>query len=205
MNSHKPIETVVFSDAIKKMQETFGVRAQNEILDDNSGWATDLTENIKQWIEMRDSLYLGTASTAGQPYIQHRGGPAGFVKVLDQRTLGFADFSGNQQYITTGNLSENESAFIFFMSYETRQRVKFWGTAEVSDDPDLRDRLTPRDYNARAERAILFHVDAWSVNCPQHITPRYTEGDIQKAVRALQSRIMELEAELADLRTASSS
>lgn len=203
MTSDKAIDAIVFSDAIKQVQERMGSRVQNEITDDNSGWARDLTENIKQWIALRDSLYLGTASAAGQPYIQHRGGPAGFVQVLDQRTLGFADFSGNRQYITTGNLSENTSAFIFFMSYETRQRVKFWGKAEIVEEHAIRERLMPRGYEAIAERAILFHVEAWSVNCPQHINPRYTEGDIQKAVRGLQNRIVELETELAALKSGS--
>ncbi len=201
MISDKPIEDVVFSDAVKRTQERLGSRAQNITAGDSSGWARDLTDNIRQWIELRDSLYLGTASVAGQPYIQHRGGPAGFVKVLDQRTLGFADFSGNRQYISTGNLSENPSAFIFFMSYETRQRVKFWGTAETVMDPVLRDRLMPAGYDATAERAILFHVEAWSVNCPQHINPRFTEPDIQKAVRGLQDRIVELETELAAIKS----
>ncbi len=200
MTSDKTIETVVFSDAVKRMQEKLGSRAQNEVLNDNTGWARDLTDNISEWIAMRDSLYLGTASAAGQPYIQHRGGPAGFVNVLDRRTLGFADFSGNKQYITTGNLSENDSAFIFFMSYETRQRVKFWGKAEIAEDPVILDRLMPDGYSAKAERAILFHVDAWSVNCPQHINPRFTEGDIHKAVRGLQNRIIELETELTALK-----
>ena len=138
-------------------------------------WSDRVTPDLARFIGERDSFYLGTASADGQPYIQHRGGPKGFLKVVDDHTLAFADFSGNAQYISIGNLMENDKAFIFLMDYPNRKRIKIWGTARyVEDDQDVLGQLIDPEYPARPERALVFTVDAWDVNCPQHITPRYT-------------------------------
>ena len=129
----------------------------------------------------RDTFFLATVNSAGQPYAQHRGGPPGFLKVLDDHTLGFADYGGNQQYISVGNLADNPKAFIFLMDFVNRRRIKIWGRAEVvEDDADLLSRLSDPDYSGRPERAFLFHVEAWDSNCPQHITPRFTEEEAKR-------------------------
>ncbi len=147
------------------------------------------------------SVFLGTASSDGQPYIQHRGGPRGFLKVLDETTIGLADFAGNRQYITTGNLAENVKAFLFLVDYAQRRRIKIWGTARVvEDDPELVARLMPEDYKARGEQAILFSVAAWDVNCPQHIPQRFDAADVAAAIAERDARIAVLEAEIASLR-----
>jgi len=144
---------------------------------------------------MMDSFYLSTSNTSGQPYTQHRGGPNGFLKVIDNRTLAFADFSGNRQYITAGNLSENNKAFIFLMDYPSKTRIKIWGTAKVvEDDKELLESLSDSTYKAKLERAIVFTVKAWDVNCRQHIQQRFTEEDIDKITAPLDERILELEA-----------
>ena len=194
------VSDVVFSESIRKMQDHMGTAEKHRVADDSTGWATELSEDAGKWIEMRDSFYLGTAGLNGQPYIQHRGGPPGFVRVINKTSFAFADFAGNQQYISTGNLLENPKAFAFFMSYETRQRLKFWGRARFVEDEAQIRALMPSGYRARAERAIVFEIEAWSVNCPQHITPRYRESDIQNAVSQLQHKIANLELELANLK-----
>jgi predicted pyridoxine 5'-phosphate oxidase superfamily flavin-nucleotide-binding protein len=151
-----------------------------------------------------DMFYLGTASAEGQPYIQYRGGPPGFLKVLDDRTLAFADFGGNRQYITLGNLSENPRAFIFLMDYANRRRVKLWGTARVVEDDDkLLERLSDLEYPGEVERALVFTVEAWDINCPQHIQPRFPERQVRPVIDRLQARIGELEEELSKLRAGS--
>ena len=159
-----------------------------------------MTDDLAAFLIQRDSFYLATATAEGQPYIQHRGGAAGFLKVLDDKTLAFADFSGNRQYITSGNLGENDKAYIFLMDYPNRRRIKIWGRARVvEDDPELIEKLIDPGYAGKPERAILFTVEAWDVNCPQHITPRYTEDEILALESPLKQRIAELEAEVAAL------
>ena len=149
----------------------------------------------------RDSAYLATANSAGQPYVQHRGGPKGFIRVLDDNTLGFADFVGNRQYITTGNLAENDRAFLFLMDYAHRQRIKIWGRARVvENDAELLAKLMPEGYDARPQQAILFTIEAWDVNCPQHIPQKFDAADVAAAVAKLERRVSELEAENARLR-----
>ena len=146
-------------------------------------------------------FYLGTASAEGQPYIQYRGGSLGLLKVLDDKTLAFADFGGNRQYITLGNLSENPKAFIFLMDYANSQRVKLWGTAKVvEDDAELLDQLRDPDYPGKVGRAIVFTVEAWDINCPQHIHQRISQRQVQPVIEQLQGRIAELEAEVEKLR-----
>jgi len=198
-----PASDVAFTPAVKSVQDRLGSRGSYARIEQGSGWARTITEDLAGFIAERDSFYLGTASAEGQPYIQHRGGKPGFLKLIDERTLAFADFSGNRQYISMGNLSENDRAFIFLMDYPNRRRVKIWGHAEfVEDDSELLDRLIDADYDARPERAFVFHVEAWDVNCPQHITPRFTQDDIGTVVQelerrneALQLRIDELESQ----------
>ena len=163
----------------------------------SGGWQTTVTPDLAEFLSGLDMFYLGTANAAGQPYIQYRGGAPGFLKVLDERTLGFADFGGNRQYITLGNLSENPHAFLFLMDYVNRQRIKLWGTARViENDPDLLNKLRDTAYPGKVERAILFTVEAWDVNCQQHIHPRFSKHQIAPALEKLQQRIQELESEV---------
>ena len=166
--------------------------------------ADPVTPDLAEFLAELDMFYLGTASAEGQPYIQYRGGPPGLLKVLDDRTLAFADFGGNRQYITLGNLSENPRAFIFLMDYANQRRVKLWGTARVvEDDDELLERLSDPEYPGEVERVIVFTVEAWDINCPQHIQSRFPERQVRPVIDRLQSRIGELEQELAKLRATS--
>lgn len=190
---------IVFSPGVKAAQQARGSRAGNAA----RGFRSILTEDLRAFIAGIDTAYLATASAAGQPYAQHRGGPKGFLRVLDDRTIGFADYAGNRQYVTLGNLEENPRAFLFLMDYAQRRRVKLWGRARVvEDDPALLARLMPEGYRARPERAILFAVEAWDANCPQHIPPKLDAADVEAVVGQLQARIAALEAENAALRAA---
>jgi len=195
------VSDIAFTPAVKAEQEKRGSRMGYESMARRSDWNATITPDLEAFIAERDSFYLATASAEGQPYVQHRGGAKGFLKVLDERTLAIADFSGNRQYITLGNLAENERAHIFLMDYANRRRVKIWGTARVvEDDPALTARLMVGGYQARPERAILFTVSAWDVNCPQHIAPRYDEETVRLATAKLSERVAELERENAALR-----
>jgi uncharacterized protein len=149
-----------------------------------------------------DMFYLGTVTADGQPYIQYRGGPPGFLQVIDDRTLGFADFGGNRQYVTLGNLSENPRAFLFLMAYANSRRVKVCGTARVVEgDAALQEKLRDPAYAGEVERAILFTVEAWDVNCPQHIHRRLSQRQIAPVIEQLKARVAELEAEVKRLRS----
>ena len=171
---------IAFTPAVKAIQEQKGSRASYAKMQERGGFADKVTEDLAGFIAERDSFYMATSSAKGQPYIQHRGGPKGFLKVLDNKTLAFADFAGNKQYISMGNLSENDRAQLFLMDYPNRQRIKIWGRARVVDgDPELLERLVDPDYQARPERVFLFHIEAWDVNCPQHIKPRYTVEELE--------------------------
>jgi len=192
---------IAFTPAVKALQQQYGSRHSYARMEQGEGWQTTVTPELAEFLAGLDMFYLGTANAAGQPYIQYRGGAPGFLKVLDEHTLGFADFGGNRQYITTGNLSENPHAFIFLMDYANSQRVKLWGTARViDDDHELLDRLRDPQYPGRVERAILFTLEAWDINCPQHIHKRFTERQMSPIVDKLKLRIHELEAELSRLR-----
>jgi len=170
---------IAFTPAVKAAQEARGSRAGYEKAMTRHDWADRVTPVLEAFLAERDSFYLGTASTDGQPYIQHRGGPKGFLKVLDEHRLAFADYRGNRQYISVGNLNENDKAFIFLMDYPNRQRIKIWGRAEyVEGDSEVLQQVTDPDYDAKLERAIVFHIEAWDSNCPQHITPRYTVEEL---------------------------
>lgn len=189
------ISDIAFTQAVKGVQERKGSRGAYAGMEEKGGWRDTITGDLARFIEQRDSFYLGTASADGQPYIQHRGGQPGFLKVLDERTLAFADFTGNRQYITTGNLAENDKAYIFLMDYPNRRRIKIWGRARViDDDVDILARLTDLDYEGLPEQAILFEASAWDLNCPQHIVPRFSEREVAEIVAPLRRRIGELEA-----------
>ena len=199
--SDRPTTDVAFSSAVKAEQTARGSRRNYERVEQKGGWAVEVDDNLAGFIATRDSFYLATASAEGQPYIQHRGGPAGFLKVLGPTTLAFADFAGNQQYISLGNLSENDRVQLFLMDYANRQRIKIWGRAKVVEgDVDLLAKLVDPGYRARPERAILIEISAWDVNCPQHITPRFTEQDLKPVVQELTERIAMLESELDSLK-----
>ncbi|WP_421997527.1 pyridoxamine 5'-phosphate oxidase family protein [Reyranella sp.] len=190
-------EDVMFSPAVKAEQARLGSRAMFEDRD----WKTEITDDLRQFLSVVDTFFLGTASADGQPYIQHRGGPPGFLKAIGSNTLAFADFAGNRQYITLGHLKENDRAHLFILHFATRQRVKLWGRARViEDDPALMERLVDPAYRARPQRAIAFTLDVWDVNCQQHIVPRYTEAEVAPAVDQLARRIRELEEEVARLK-----
>ena len=192
---------VAFTPAVKAIQARKGSRKAYAHVEQNSGWRTEVDDNLAAFLADTDSLFLATASADGQPYMQHRGGPKGFVKILDKHTLGFADYSGNRQYITQGNLAENPKANIFIMDYAHRRRVKLWGTARVvEDDPALLASLMPAGYKARPEQVILFSIGAWDTNCPQHIPQKFDAADVAAALAERDARIAELEAELAKLR-----
>ncbi len=201
MQTH--ISDIAFTPAVKAGQEHRGSRTAYARMSEKGDWQNRVTPDLARFLGERDSFYLATATADGQPYIQHRGGPKGFLKVLDETTLAFADFGGNKQYISLGNLAENDRAYIFMMDYPNRRRIKVWGRAWlVEDDAALLDRLTDPDYKGRPQRAILFRIEAWDVNCPQHIVRRFTEGEIAEVMAPLKQRIAELEAENAALRGA---
>ncbi|QJW94907.1 pyridoxamine 5'-phosphate oxidase family protein [Frigoriglobus tundricola] len=196
---------VAFTRAVKAIQEQKGSRKGYARMERDGGWETSVTQELAEFLADLDMFYLATATADGQPYVQYRGGPPGFLKVLDERTLGFADFGGNRQYLTLGNLSENPKAFLFLMDYANQRRVKVWGTARVVEgEAELLEKLRDPAYPGRAERAILFTVRAWDVNCQQHIHERYSRRQIASAVEGLHKRIAELEAEVERLRTNSS-
>jgi predicted pyridoxine 5'-phosphate oxidase superfamily flavin-nucleotide-binding protein len=177
------------------------MRLGSRTLFEDRDWKTGITDDLRQFLGAIDTFFLATASVDGQPYIQHRGGPKGFIKVLDKSTIAFADYSGNRQFITQGNLSENPKAHIFAMDYAHRQRVKIWGEARVvEDDPALTRSLMPLGYKARPEQVILFKIAAWDTNCPQHIPQKFDAADVAAALAARDDRIAELEAELAALK-----
>jgi uncharacterized protein len=194
---------VAFTPAVKAVQARKGSR---EAYEQRGGWRTEIDEDLAAFLAEANSFYLATASVDGQPYIQHRGGPKGFLRVLDKNTLAFADYSGNRQYITQGNLSENPKAYIFVMDYLHRRRVKLWGEAKiVENDPALLQSLMPKGYRARPEQAILFRISAWDTNCPQHIPQKFDAADVAAALASRDARIAELESELAALKGQSAS
>jgi uncharacterized protein len=198
--THTYASDVAFTPAVKSIQTRKGSR-EGYAHAEQRGWRTEIDENLAAFIADANSFYFATASADGQPYIQHRGGPKGFLKVLDKQTLAFADYAGNRQYITQGNLSENPRAYIFVMDYAHRRRVKIWGEARVvEDDAALTQSLMPKGYRARPEQVILFKIEAWDTNCPQHIPQKFDAGDVAAALAARDERIAALEAEVAALK-----
>jgi hypothetical protein len=181
---------IAFTPAVKAAQKARGSRAGYEKAMERHDWDDRVTPALEAFIAERDSFYLGTASADGQPYVQHRGGPKGFLKVLDEHRLAFADYRGNRQYVSVGNLNENDKAFLFLMDYPNRWRIKIWGRAEyVEGDGEALRRVEDPAYDARPERAIVFHIKAWDANCPQHITPRYTVEELAELQGALPSKL----------------
>ena len=194
---------IAFTPSVKAIQTRKGSRRGYANVEQRGSWETRIAPELAHVIEGQISVFLGTASKDGQPYIQHRGGPPGFLKVLDERTIGFADFTGNRQYISQGNLSDNPKAILFLIDYGARQRVKIWGTARVVEgDAELIAKLMPEGYKARPEQAILFTVTAWDANCPQHIPLRFEAAQVAAVLAERDARIKALEAELARLRPA---
>lgn len=188
---------IAFTRSVKAVQERLGSRQHYTRMEEGEGWSDTITPELADFICERNSFYFATASGAGRPYIQHRGGPKGFLRVLNDRTLAFADFKGNRQYISLGNLAENKQAFLFLMDYATQTRIKMWGRAEViEDDPDLLKQLTDTQYKGKPERVIRFHVEAWDVNCRQHIPVKYSQEEVERLVLPLKNRIAAMETEI---------
>jgi predicted pyridoxine 5'-phosphate oxidase superfamily flavin-nucleotide-binding protein len=192
----------VFTPAAQRAQAERGsAKAYERRL--SEGFPDRVTSELAKFIAEQDTAYLATATADGAPYVQHRGGPKGFIKVIDEQTLGFADYRGNRQYITLANLSENDRAFLFMLDPARKQRIKLWGRARiVENDAALVEKLFDAGYKARPERAILFTIEAWDVNCSSHIVARFSEAELEEAFRAVQVKIAALEAENAQLRAA---
>jgi predicted pyridoxine 5'-phosphate oxidase superfamily flavin-nucleotide-binding protein len=198
-----PSSDVAFTPAVKAIQQRKGSREAYARLEANGGFDTVITHELAAFIAEQRSFFMATANAAGQPYIQHRGGPPGFLTVIDATTLGFADFKGNRQFITQGNLRDNPRAFIFLVDFARRRRIKLWGAARiVEDDPALLERLMPAGYRARAEQVLLFTVTAWDENCPQHIPQRFEAESVARELDERDRRIAELEKELGAARLA---
>lgn len=199
--SKKPVSDVLFSPTVKAWQEKKGSRTAYARMEEKGGFRDTVNAGLAAFIADRNSFYFATASADGQPYIQHRGGKRGFLKVLDEKTLAFADFSGNRQYISSGNLSENQKAYIFLMDYANRRRIKIWGEAKVvEDDPALMKKLFDEDYRAVPEQAMIFTITAWDVNCPQHIPIKLDEEEFLEILKPYKQRIEELEARVKNRR-----
>lgn len=191
-----PASDIAFTPAVKACQARRGSRTAYARLEARGGFRTAIDETLTGFLAQVDTAYLATANAGGQPYAQHRGGPKGFIRVVDEHTVGFADFAGNRQYISTGNLAENDRAFLFLMDYAHRRRIKLWGHARVvEDDAALLARLMPDGYQARPEQAILFTVEAWDANCPQHIPEKLDASEVASVIGGLQDRIALLEAD----------
>jgi predicted pyridoxine 5'-phosphate oxidase superfamily flavin-nucleotide-binding protein len=196
-DKHGFASDLAFTPSVKAIQSRKGSRSAYAHMESQGGWATAITDELADFIARQTSVFLATANALGQPYIQHRGGPPGFLQVLDEHTIGFADFKGNRQYISSGNLAENPKAHLFLIDYATRQRIKVWGTARVvEEDRKLIERLMPANYKAKSDQALLLTVAAWDANCPQHIPQRFEASDVADALKSRDQRIAELEAEI---------
>ena len=193
---------VVFTPRVKALQQAHGSRHAYERMEQGRGWQTGITDEVRGFIEAQTTLFMATANLDGQPYMQHRGGPPGFLRVLDEHTIAFADFTGNRQFVSTGNLADNPKAQLFLMDYAHRQRLKIWGEARIETDPALVEKLMPAGYKARAEQAIVFTVKTWDANCPQHIPQLVPVDEVVPAIVERDARIRELEEEVAQLRAA---
>ena len=192
---------IAFTPAVKALQTRRGSRRAYARMEEGGSWQTLITPELKEFIEAQKSVFLATANADGQPYIQHRGGPPGFLRMIDEHTIGFADFAGNRQYITSGNLADNAQAHLFLMDYANKQRVKIWCTARtIEGDAALTAQLAPAGYAARIEQVILLTVVAWDANCNKHIPQRFEAADVEKALAARDQRVAALEAELKALR-----
>jgi predicted pyridoxine 5'-phosphate oxidase superfamily flavin-nucleotide-binding protein len=194
---------VAFTPSVKALQARKGSRRSYERMEAQGGWETEITPDLAGFIAAQTSVFLATANAEGQPYIQHRGGPTGFLHMLDKKTIAFADFAGNRQYITQGNLADNPKAYLFLIDYAQRRRIKIWGTARIVEgDAALLAKLMPAGYKARPEQVILFTVSAWDTNCPQHIPQRFEAADVTAALAERDKRIAALETEIKRLKHA---
>jgi uncharacterized protein len=197
---------IAFTDAVRDVQDRYGSGAfyKAKTTRAHAAESSDpLTEDAREFLGQRDGFYLATVSETGWPYVQFRGGPVGFLRVIDEHTLGWADFRGNLQYISTGNLGTDDRVALFAMDYAHRRRLKIYGHARivtVEDDPDLAAALADSSYDAQVQRAVIVHVEAFDWNCPQHITPRFTAAEIEPVVAALRSEVEALRAENVALR-----
>jgi predicted pyridoxine 5'-phosphate oxidase superfamily flavin-nucleotide-binding protein len=201
--AHTYSSDVAFTPTVKAVQARKGSRPSYNRMEEGGSWQVSITPELAGFIAAQTSVFLATANAEGQPYIQHRGGPPGFLQVLDDRTIGFADFAGNRQYITLGNLADNPKAHLFLIDYAHRRRIKIWGEVRaVEDDAELTARLMPEGYKARPAQVILFTVSAWDSNCSQHIPQRFEAADVAAALAQRDERIAALEAELVRLREA---
>jgi len=194
----KNFASIAFSEEVKALQEKHGSRASYARME-RDVYQDGLTENEMDFIEQRDSFYMATMGENGFPYIQHRGGPKGFIKVLDAKRIGFIDFKGNMQYISAGNLATNNKVALIMVDYPSRTRLKIYAKAlivELKDDPSLYSLLDLNQYKFRPERMMVFHIEAYDWNCPQHITPRYTVEEIEEVIAAQKNYTSKLEAEI---------
>lgn len=190
---------LTFTPAVKSAQMRYGSREANQGFELTSDPHSELTAREIAFIAQRNSFYQATVNEKNWPYVQHRGGARGFLKALDSRTLGYADFSGNRQYISVGNLNANNRISLFLMDYPNRRRLKIWGTTEIihaNDHPELLAQLEMPDYRAPVERGILIHVEAWDWNCPKHITPRYSEEELTQELVDLYQQIDDLKNQI---------
>ncbi len=196
-DTRTPASDIAFTDTVKAIQARKGSRPAYARMEAAGSWASALSPELQAEIEAQTSVFLATANAQGQPYVQHRGGPAGFLKVLDPHTIAFVDYAGNRQYITQGNLADNPKAQLFLIDHALRRRIKIWGTAQVvEDDEALLRRLMPEGYRAKPEQVVRFTVTAWDVNCPQHIPQRFEAADVAQAIQSRDDRIAALEADL---------
>ncbi len=192
---------IAFTPIVKSLQARKGSRRAYAHMEQSGSWETTITPELEQFIATQRSMFLATVNAEGQPYVQHRGGPPGFLRVLDEHTLGFVDFSGNRQFISSGNLLENPKAHLFLIDYQQRKRVKIWGEARVVEaTDDWLAKLMPEGYKARPEQILIFDVKAWDANCPQHIPPRFEASDVLAALQEKDQKIAQLHAEIAALR-----
>lgn len=197
---------VAFTPSVKEIQTRKGSRQSYSRVEERGGWSTVITPELKEFVDKQISFFMATANTEGQPYIQHRGGPPGFLRVINEKTLGFVDYVGNRQYITQGNLVENDKAHLFLIDYGSRSRIKIWGTASVVENDDaLIELLMPKEYQARPEQVILFNVEAWDANCPQHLPLRFEAAEALAAIESRDAQIRALQAEVASLKAAAAS
>ena len=200
LSSQAVTSDIAFTPSVKAIQARKGSREAYARMERGGGWSQTIDADLGEFIAAQTSVFFATANAAGQPYIQHRGGPAGFLRVLDERTIAFADYRGNRQFITSGNLGENSHAFLFLIDYAQRRRIKIWGTARVvDDDAELMATLMPVGYKARPEQSIVFTVEAWDENCSQHIPQRFEAADVARALAERDAAIAERDARIAAL------
>jgi predicted pyridoxine 5'-phosphate oxidase superfamily flavin-nucleotide-binding protein len=195
-----PSSDIAFTPTVKAIQAERGSREAYARTEAGGGFRTEIDERLIAMLGVVNTAYLGTVNADSQPYIQHRGGPRGFIRVVDERTLGFADYVGNRQYVSIGNLKDNQKAFLFLMDYALKARIKIWGRARYTYDPAVIDQLMPVDYKARPEAAVLFEISAWDINCPQHIPVKFDADQVAAALAERDGKIERLQQEIADLR-----